>query len=164
MPQTPLFNCTVMWVRTHATQQASRSWNQAWAAHVQKHTDSRYYIPCPPTLKLHPIFNKTTLPRNVTLCLVQFISGHGFYGKYRNQFHPDMDPRCSCGESVVTTAHALAFCPSSEGQRHILHKCSSTINVQELFGTLAGLKAISEFIAKSGIGKFGGPSAAALVL
>ena len=164
VPPTPLFNRTVTWIRTHATQQASRSWNQVWTAHVQKRSDSGYYIPRPPALKLHPIFNKTTLPRNVTSRLVQFISGHGFYGEYRNRFHPDMDPRCSCGESVETTAHALAFCPTSEGQRHILRKCSSTINVRELFGTLAGLKAVSEFIAKSGIGKVGGPSAAALVL
>ncbi|KEP52046.1 putative reverse transcriptase from mobile element jockey protein, partial [Rhizoctonia solani 123E] len=164
VPPTPLFNRTITWVRTHATQHASRSWNQAWIAHVQKRPDSGWYIPRPPALKLHPIFNSTFLSRDVTSRLVQLISGHGFYGEYRNRFHPDIDPRCSCGESVETIAHALAFCPRQEDKRHILRKCSPTINERELFGTLAGLMAVSKFIAKSGIGKLGSPPATAQIL
>ncbi|KAH7335849.1 hypothetical protein B0J17DRAFT_575288, partial [Rhizoctonia solani] len=93
--------------------------------------------------------------------LVQLLTGHGFYGEYQNQFHPDLDPCCMCGEGVQTVIHTMLFCPSEEGQRHILCECSSDLDEWVLFGSLAGLKAISKFIAESGIGKLEGPPAAA---
>ncbi|KEP48821.1 putative reverse transcriptase from mobile element jockey protein, partial [Rhizoctonia solani 123E] len=120
-----------------------------------------YYIPRQPKLKLHPIFNKGRLSRDVSCRLVQLISGHGFYGEYQNRFHPDIDPRCSCGESVETIAHAIAFCPRQEDKRHILVSVSKDIENRELFGSHKGLKAVSKFIAKSGIGKLKDPPAAA---
>ncbi|KAH7335535.1 hypothetical protein B0J17DRAFT_670550, partial [Rhizoctonia solani] len=55
----------------------------------------------------------------------------------------------------------MLFCPSSEGQRHILRECSSDLDERVLFGSLAGLKAVSKFIAETGIGKLEGPPAAA---
>ncbi|KAH7304509.1 hypothetical protein B0J17DRAFT_555398, partial [Rhizoctonia solani] len=77
-------------------------------------------------------------------------TGHGFYGEYRIRFHPDFDPRCTCGEGVQTIIHTMLFCPSSEGQRHILRECSSDLDERVLFGSLAGLKAVSKFITESG--------------
>ncbi|KAJ1305439.1 hypothetical protein OPQ81_000449 [Rhizoctonia solani] len=47
----------------------------------------------------------------------------------------------------------MLFCPSTEGQRHILSECSPELGEEVLFGTLAGLKAVSKFIAELGIGR-----------
>ncbi|KAF8713104.1 Reverse transcriptase (RNA-dependent DNA polymerase), partial [Rhizoctonia solani] len=75
---TPVFNRTIMWARTKATKQATRNWDKVWNKHIHSRPDLGTYIPQPPALKLHPIFNRPTYPRNVQCCLVQLLTGHGF--------------------------------------------------------------------------------------
>ncbi|KAJ1301862.1 hypothetical protein OPQ81_009089 [Rhizoctonia solani] len=153
LPPTPPFNRTVTWLKTRATTQATRSWKKIWDSHTARRIDSDHRIPRPPALKLHPIFNVERMPRERSSRLVQLITGHGFYGEYRARFFPDQDPSCLCGESIETIAHAIAFCPRQEDKRHILRECSPNLIERELFGTVTGLKAISEYIARTGIGK-----------
>ncbi|KAJ1300405.1 hypothetical protein OPQ81_005225 [Rhizoctonia solani] len=153
LPPTPLFNRTVTWLKTRATTQATRSWKKIWDSHTARRIDSDHRIPRPPALKLHPIFNVERMPRERSSRLVQLITGHGFYGEYRARFFPDLDPSCLCGEPIETTAHAIAFCPRQEDKRHIHREYSPNLIERELFGTVTGLKAISEYIARTGIGK-----------
>ena len=91
--------------------------------------------------------------------LVQLISGHGFYGEYRVRFHPDLDPRCQCGESIETIAHVLAFCPMQKDKRHILVSVLKNKDIpnKELFASHTGLIAVSKYIAESGIGQLKDP-------
>ncbi|ELU39663.1 hypothetical protein AG1IA_06314 [Rhizoctonia solani AG-1 IA] len=55
-------------------------------------------------LKLHPIFNKSGLGKELKCHLVQSITRHGHNGEYFTQFHPGLNRRCSCGEWVETIA------------------------------------------------------------
>ncbi|ELU35783.1 RNase H domain-containing protein [Rhizoctonia solani AG-1 IA] len=93
---TPTFNRTITWAKTNATKRTTRDWKKVWAEHITTRPDSGTFIPRPPALKLHPIFNRRTYPRNVQCRLVQFLTGHGFYGAYSARFHPHIDPQCSC--------------------------------------------------------------------
>ncbi|KAJ1300857.1 hypothetical protein OPQ81_002496 [Rhizoctonia solani] len=136
VPSTPLFEWTITWSRTSATQNATSTWTKVWNDHVTSRPDSGRFIPRPPSLKLHPIFNKTSLSRDVSSRLVQLLTGHGWYGEYRVKRFPDQSPQCSCGESIQEIIHTPFSCPSMEGQRHILR-----------------LKAVAKFIAESGIGR-----------
>ncbi|QRW27053.1 Reverse transcriptase (RNA-dependent DNA polymerase) [Rhizoctonia solani] len=135
---TPLFNRTITWAKEQATRKTVRSWKKAWYEHSETRINSKYYIPRPPALKLHPIFNSSKLGRDIECRLVQYLTGHGHYGEYHAQFHHDVDPR------------------------GILSEFSTNINDPTLFGSLAGLEAVAKFIAKTGIGRRrGGPQAAA---
>ncbi|KAF8714675.1 Reverse transcriptase (RNA-dependent DNA polymerase), partial [Rhizoctonia solani] len=158
---TPVFNRTITWSRTRATKRATTSWGRIWNEHIHARPDSNTYIPRPPALKLHPIFNRPTYPRNVQCRLVQFLTGHGFYGAYSARFHPHIDPQCQCGEPSQTPEHMLMFCPETEKYRHIITDASPEHSWEEIFGTLPGLEAVSEFILKSGIGKCRDPPATA---
>ncbi|QRW18647.1 Reverse transcriptase (RNA-dependent DNA polymerase) [Rhizoctonia solani] len=158
---TPVFNRTITWAKTMATKRTTRDWKKVWAEHTITRPDSGTFIPRPPALKLHPIFNRPTYPRNVQCRLVQFLTGHGFYGAYSARFHPHIDPQCSCGEPSQTPEHLLMFCPNTEEYRHIITEASPERSWEELFGTLPGLEAVSEFILKSGIGKCRDPPATA---
>ncbi|QRW16875.1 aldehyde dehydrogenase family protein [Rhizoctonia solani] len=141
----PIFNRTITWAKEQATRKTIRSWKKAWYEHSESRINSKYYIPRPPALKLHPIFNSSKLGRDIECRLVQYLTGHGHYGEYHAQFHHDVDPRCACGESEETIFHLTTSCPATAGHRGIL-----------------SLEAVAKFIAKTGIGRRrGGPQAAA---
>ncbi|QRW23104.1 Reverse transcriptase (RNA-dependent DNA polymerase) [Rhizoctonia solani] len=135
---TPVFNRTITWARTRATKQAMSSWGKVWNKHILLRPDLGTYIPRPPALKLHPIFNQPTA------C-----------------FHPHIDPQCQCGKPSQTPKHMLMFCPETEKYRHIITDALPEHSWEEIFGTLLGLEAVSEFILKSGIRKCRDPPAAA---
>ncbi|KAF8760160.1 Reverse transcriptase (RNA-dependent DNA polymerase) [Rhizoctonia solani] len=159
---TPIFNRTITWAREQATRKTVRSWKKAWHDHTESRINSKYYIPRPPALKLHPIFNTSKLGRDLECRLVQYLTGHGHYGEYHAQFHHDVDPRCACGESDETIFHLTTSCPATAGHRGILSEFSTNINDPTLFGSLAGLEAVAKFIARTGIGRRrGGPQATA---
>ncbi|KAF8730607.1 Reverse transcriptase (RNA-dependent DNA polymerase), partial [Rhizoctonia solani] len=139
---TPVFNRTITWARTKATKRATRNWDKVWNEHIHSRPDSGTYIPRPPALKLHPIFNLPTYPRNVQCRLVQLLTGHGFYGAYSARFHPHIDPQCPCGEPSQTPEHMLMFCPETEKFRHIITDISPERSWEEIFGTLPGLEAV----------------------
>ncbi|QRW18071.1 Reverse transcriptase from mobile element jockey protein [Rhizoctonia solani] len=146
---------------TNASKRASRSWKKIWDEHTASRPDSSAYIPRAPSFKLHPIFNNTTLSRNVQCRLVQFLTGHGLYGEYRGRFRPHLNSQCSCDETEQTPRHSLLFCPDTAEFRHILTSASPNRTGKELFGTLPGLEAVADFISKSGIRKLGDPPATA---
>ncbi|QRW26647.1 Reverse transcriptase from mobile element jockey protein [Rhizoctonia solani] len=102
---TPIFNRTVTWAREQATLKTARSWKKIWHEHSESRVNSKYYIPRPPALKLHPIFNSSNLDRDLECRLVQYLTGHGHYGEYHAQFNHNVDPRCACGESDETIFH-----------------------------------------------------------
>ncbi|ELU42804.1 phosphatidylethanolamine N-methyltransferase [Rhizoctonia solani AG-1 IA] len=104
-------------------------------------------------------WNRPTHPRNVQCRLVQFLTGHGFYGADSARFHPHIDPQCLCGKPLQTPKHLLMFCPDTEEYRRIITEISPERSWEEIFGTLPGLEAVSEFILKSGIGKCRDPPA-----
>ncbi|KAF8747105.1 Reverse transcriptase (RNA-dependent DNA polymerase) [Rhizoctonia solani] len=117
---TPVFNRTITWARTRATKRATSSWGKVWNEHITSRPDSDTFIPRPPALKLHPIFNRPTYPRNVQCRLVQFLTGHGFYGAYSARFHPHIDPQCQCGEPSQTR-RAFAHVLSGDGKIQAHH-------------------------------------------
>ncbi|KAF8757962.1 Reverse transcriptase (RNA-dependent DNA polymerase) [Rhizoctonia solani] len=129
---TPVFNRTITWARTRATKRATSSWGKVWNEHIISRPDSDTFIPRPPALKLHPIFNRPTYPRNVQCRLVQFLTGHGFYGAYSARFHPHIDPQCQCGEPSQTPEHLLMFCPETEKYRHIITDASPEHSWKEI--------------------------------
>ncbi|KAF8689557.1 Reverse transcriptase (RNA-dependent DNA polymerase), partial [Rhizoctonia solani] len=157
----PIFNRTITWAKTNATKRALRDWKKVWAEHTSTRPDLGTFIPQPPALKLHPIFNRPTYPCNVQCQLVQLLTRHGFYGAYSACLHPHIDPSCSCSKPSQTPEHLLMFCPDTETHRHIITKISPEHSWEEIFGTLPGLEAVSEFILKSGIGKCRDPPATA---
>ncbi|KAF8703942.1 hypothetical protein RHS03_06146, partial [Rhizoctonia solani] len=159
---TPIFNRTVTWAGEQATLKTARSWKKAWHEHTESRVNSKYYLPRPPSLKLHPILNTSNLGRDLECRLVQYLTGHEHYGEYHAQFYHDVDPRCACGESDETIFHLTTSCPATAGHRGLLSEFSTNINDPTLFGSLAGLEAVAKFIARTGIGRRrGGPQAAA---
>ncbi|KAG8692418.1 hypothetical protein FRC11_003627, partial [Ceratobasidium sp. 423] len=79
VPPTSLFDRTITWPKTTATQEASSTWLKAWNEHIAIRPGSDRFIPRPPSLKLHPIFNKTSVSRDISSRLVQLLTRHGFY-------------------------------------------------------------------------------------
>ncbi|KAF8686597.1 Reverse transcriptase (RNA-dependent DNA polymerase) [Rhizoctonia solani] len=156
-----IFNRTITWSRANYTKRATKSWRKVWDEHTYSRPDSGTYIPRAPSHKLHPIFNHSKFSRNLQCQLVQFLTGHGFYGEYSARFHPHIDPQCPCGEPKQTPEHLLMFCPDTEKFRHIITDVSPDRSWEEIFGTLPGLEAVSESILKSGIGKCRDPPAVA---
>ncbi|EUC60717.1 reverse transcriptase from mobile element jockey protein, putative, partial [Rhizoctonia solani AG-3 Rhs1AP] len=149
---TPIFECTATWQKCHATDEARATWLSIWN-NAKRSEHSQRFIPNLPSLKLNKVFTEEPPPRRITSRLVQLITGHGFFGEYRNRLFPDESPSCSCGESIQTVPHLLFHCPHTEAQRPILSKVSPDLNPAFLFAKPKGLRAVYRFIEQSGIGR-----------
>ncbi|KAF8702308.1 hypothetical protein RHS03_06376, partial [Rhizoctonia solani] len=137
----------------------------AWRDHTNSRINSSYYIPRPPALKLHPIFNESRLGRDIECRLVQFITGQGHYGEYHARFHHDVDPRCACEEWEEIITHLTTSCPATAGHREILRGFSTGVPRSSLFSSHLGLEVVAKFIAETGIGRRRrGPPATAQIL
>ncbi|KAH7332655.1 hypothetical protein B0J17DRAFT_551666, partial [Rhizoctonia solani] len=75
--------------------------------------------------------------------------GHGFFGEYRERFRPDDDPSCPCGLHRQILDHVLRDCPLHAEARGTLRKVSGPLLDSMLFGTLAGLDALAQFLSAS---------------
>lgn len=150
------FDRTVTWIRHHASMHAAKSWQTEWDKHIATRPESGYFIPRPPSLKLHAVFKNADCTRADTARLVQLISEHGFYGEYHDKMKHEISPQCSCGESIEGIRHRLYHCRDTAAYRYILKGCSPTLDEQELFGTVEGLNTVSKFIKVSGIGRLRG--------
>ncbi|CCO35522.1 hypothetical protein BN14_09640 [Rhizoctonia solani AG-1 IB] len=75
--------------------------------------------------------------------------GHAFVGEYRARFRRDDDPSCLCGLPIQTISHVLRDCHLYTEARNPLRKVSSPILNQVIFGTLAGLTALANFLNSS---------------
>ncbi|KAL5638653.1 hypothetical protein ACGC1H_003121 [Rhizoctonia solani] len=151
---TPIYSSTATWLKSRATEVARATWLEAWNT-SKRSANTRRFIPNPPSFTLNAIFTKDPPPRPITSRLVQLITGHGFYGEFyaRMPFLADKDPSCSCGEPIQTIPHLLFSCPETEAQRSILTKVSMDLNPIALFGSFAGLSAITRFIIDTRIGR-----------
>ena len=85
--------------------------------------------------------------------LVQCRTGHAYTGEFRRTFFP-LAPEpttCPCdNETPETREHIIRDCPRYNHQREILKKASADVTLPEILGTPNGIKALTEFIQKSG--------------
>ncbi|KAF8755272.1 Reverse transcriptase (RNA-dependent DNA polymerase), partial [Rhizoctonia solani] len=131
---TAFFNRTSTWAKCRATQRASKTWAKIWADSPHSKT-VRKHIPRPLSLKLHPIFNNPGLPCSVSSCLVHVMTGHGWFGEYKDRM-PFIkgSHKCPCGEQVQSVPHLLFLCPLSEHSRKNLTDVAPDLNPLTLFG------------------------------
>ncbi|KAF8750084.1 Reverse transcriptase (RNA-dependent DNA polymerase) [Rhizoctonia solani] len=151
---TAFFNRTSTWAKCRATQRASKTWAKIWADSPHSKT-VRKHIPRPLSLKLHPIFNNPGLPCSVSSCLVHVMTGHGWFGEYKDRM-PFIkgSHKCPCGEQVQSVPHLLFLCPLSKDSRKNLTDVAPDLNPLTLFGSTKGLEAVAKFIFHSGIGLY----------
>ena len=96
------------------------------------------------------------LPRRIFGLVLQCRTGHGFMGEYYARHVPDENVSCPCGAVLQTRSHILQSCPRYEDFRHILQGVSRDIDMPVILGTKKGIKALSQFITKSGAFTKGG--------
>jgi hypothetical protein len=124
-----------------------RTWTKEWKSRPKS---GRFAMAdrMPPKLKATERFIKTK--REVFGRLVQCRTGHGFLGEYYNQFVPDENVDCPCGEPFQTREHILRDCPKYQTHRHILEEESRDISLPEILGTEKGIEALIDFLEESG--------------
>ncbi|KAF8753638.1 Reverse transcriptase (RNA-dependent DNA polymerase) [Rhizoctonia solani] len=91
--------------------------------------------PRPLSLKLHPIFNNPGLPCSVSSCLVHVMTGHGWFGEYKDRM-PFIkgSHKCPCGEQVQSVPHLLFLCPLSKDSRKNLTNVAPDLNPSPSLG------------------------------
>ena len=85
--------------------------------------------------------------------LVQCRTGHAYTGEFRQTFLPlSPDPNtCPCdNETPESRNHVLTECPRYNEYRKILTKASKHLSLPVILGTRKGIKALAEFLQKSG--------------
>ena len=88
-------------------------------------------------------------PRRILSKIVQYRSGHGLVGAWRQRISrgEDMEEfNCPCG-TLQTIQHILKECVLSETRRHFLREVSPTLEERVLLGTARGIKAMEKFLA-----------------
>ena len=102
----------------------------------------------PPGLGLS--WQMKNLSRKIFGLVLQCRTGHAFMGEYAARHRPGEDVSCPCGAGLQSRDHILQLCPRYEDSRHILQAVSSNIDTFRILGTKKGIKALSQFISKSG--------------
>ena len=107
----------------------------------------------PPSLKPTKHFSNLKDNRETFGRLVQCRTGHAYTGEFRRTFIP-LAPEpttCPCdNETPETREHIIRDCPRYNQQREVLKKASTDITLPEILGTPKGIKALTEFLQKSG--------------
>jgi hypothetical protein len=88
-------------------------------------------------------------PRRILRKIVQYRSGHGLVGAWRQRISRGEDTEefnCPCG-TLQTIQHILKECVLSETRRHFLREVSPTLVERVLLGTVRGIKAMEKFLA-----------------
>ncbi|KAF8692069.1 Reverse transcriptase (RNA-dependent DNA polymerase), partial [Rhizoctonia solani] len=147
-PPVSILNQLLTWSKAQSTHQASRAWGREWAS--QPHSlFVTNHIRRPPSLTLARFARSYRGHRLTHARLNQIILGHGFFGKYREQFRPDNDPSCPCGQPRQTLNHVLRDCHIHTEARNFLRRVSGPMLDSILFGTQAGLEALAQFLGAS---------------
>ncbi|KAG8726725.1 hypothetical protein FRC11_014619, partial [Ceratobasidium sp. 423] len=147
-PPISVLNRSLTWSKAQSTHQASRTWARDWTS--QSH--SRFvtnHIRRPPSLTLARFARNFRGHRSIHARLNQIITGHHFFGEYRERFRSDDDPSCPCGQPRRTLDHVLRERPLHSEARGILRKVSDPLLDSALFGTQAGLDALVQFLGTS---------------
>jgi hypothetical protein len=137
--------------RKHALRRTKEKLKRDWVKEWHSRPLGGSFDPAnrfPPSLSPTERFRQT--PREVFGRLIQCRTGHGYIGEYYSRFVPAEDVDCPCGETFQTREHLLRECPLYGGQRHLLTKVSRDISLPEILGTKDGVKALSEFLKKTG--------------
>jgi len=106
-----------------------------------------------PSLNPTKHFQNLKENREVFGRLVQCRTGHAYTGEFQQSFLPlSPDPTtCPCdNESPETRNHIIRDCPRYNQHRKILKKASKHIALPVILGSVKGIKALAEFIHKSG--------------
>lgn len=77
-------------------------------------------------------------------------------GEYYRWAVPSEVVGCECGAPLESREHILRVCPRYEEQRDVLRAASRTLHVPTLLGTDKGLRAIIEFVERTGAFTKGG--------
>jgi hypothetical protein len=85
-------------------------------------------------------------PRRILSKIVQYWSGHGLVGAWRQRISRGEDTEefnCPCG-TLQTIQHILKECVLSETRRHFLREVSLTLEERVLLGTARGHQGYGE--------------------
>ena len=99
---------------------------------------------------LNPSWQMRHLPRQLFGLVLQCRTGHAFMGEYYVRHNIDEPVGCSCGAELQTREHILSECPKYAEWCHLLLEQSNTLSMTALLGTENGVKALADFIARSG--------------
>ncbi|KAG9103193.1 hypothetical protein FRC07_010066, partial [Ceratobasidium sp. 392] len=146
---TPLHNRTITWAKSRSKVKVVKAWTRRWNS--ERHSEhTRKSLPYPPTWKLHIFHDLFSGGRKLHSRIIQIIIGHGFFGEYYLRFVPSEDPSCPCDhDSLQTITHVLRHCSTYSRARHHLRDISLSIQLEPLFGTYKGLRAIERFLSSS---------------
>jgi ribonuclease HI len=130
----------------------TKTWQQEWRKSPKM---GRFAIAnrIEPSLNPTKHFKNLKGKREVFGRVLQCRTGHAYTGEYRQSFLPlSPDPvTCPCdNDSTETRNHILTECPRYNQHREILRKASKYIALPVILGTDKGIKALGEFILKSG--------------
>ncbi|KAF8519913.1 hypothetical protein BU17DRAFT_47388 [Hysterangium stoloniferum] len=102
------------------------------------------------TLHLSKFHKEYGGPHCTHTCVIQAITGHGFYSAYYHCFLPDLPSSCLCGTSSIQShLHILAKCPPYEEHCHLLLAASQDMSPTTILRTHKGLTALAKFINAS---------------
>ena len=124
------------------------TWHEHWIDSMPTGGPYRIADQFPPRLGLS--WQMKNLPRKIFGLVLQCRTGHAFMGEYAAHHRPGEDVSCPCGAGLQSRDHILQSCPRYEDSRHILQAVSSNIDTFRILGTKKGIKALSQFISKSG--------------
>jgi hypothetical protein len=139
--------------RSNATRRAKERCAKDWVKEWTRTPKTGHYAIAnrfPPSMKPTKHFTALNGKREVFGRLIQCRTGHGYIGEFYQRFVPSENVNCICGEPLQTREHLLRECPRYETHRHILRQVSRDISLPEILGTRDGIRALSEFLEKSG--------------
>ncbi|KAG9091012.1 hypothetical protein FRC06_000748, partial [Ceratobasidium sp. 370] len=142
----PFFNRTVTWSREKSKTRVVKDWQNLWVRTRHSNHVTRT-IPYLPRWKHHHFHDTFPSTRATHTRLHQLILGHCFVGEYALRFRPGDDPSCPCDpDTLQTMTHVLLECPLHSAARRALRKASPFLQLSDLFGTFAGLRATVSFL------------------
>jgi len=82
--------------------------------------------------------------------LIQYRTGHGYFGDYYQSTVSSENISCPCGEEIQTRKHIIDTYPQYENHCQILCNVSNSIYMSDILGTKQGIAALSKFLERSG--------------
>jgi ribonuclease HI len=145
---------------SYQKQRAKAYAEEAWVERAALVDRDNLYADCRRPPRTKPFSRKHSLrkdvPRRSRALLTQVKTGHSFTGEYYRWAVPSEAVECPCGAALETREHILRTCPRYDAHRDVLRAASPTIHVPTLLGTDKGLRAIVEFIERTGAFTKGG--------
>jgi ribonuclease HI len=134
-------------LRRRAKESQVESWREVWNSTVLRGLYAQASMG-PPSSRPPPHFY--TLPRRLYGLVTQCRTGHAFIGEYYYSHLPSEDTKCPCDHHYQTRAHIIQECDLYSEYRPLLRRISPDLSLPDLLSTKKGIRALAQFILKTG--------------